>query len=472
MRTSLRTYSATIARLGILLTLVLLPPLAHTQEVPAGAPPNILFVDPAGLCGGRTPCFTGVQLAINAAGAGDAVVVGPGRYTEHVDFLGKAIIVVSEHGPLVTVIDGLVTGSVVTFAHGEGPSSVLVGFTLQNGVASLNGGGVNIQSASPTILGNIITRNGYCNGGGGIGVSFGSPLIAFNWITRNFQSGCTGGIGGGGISIGGASHPAIIANAILGNSSNSGGGISLFAAGDPVLFDNFLAGNTASSEGGAISMGNRSDADVIQNLIVYNSAGQGGGIAALVPSGARGPLLVNNTVASNNSPQGSGAFIDGFDDQTRVINNVIVGAAGQAAVFCGTFTTSAPVFGSNDVFSSGGTAYAGNCTDQTGLNGNISADPQFVSPATLDYRLQSSSPAIDAGDNTAPMLPPTDLNRDPRIVNGVVDMGAYEFQGSGAASSSSAESHALSEALRLLDQARTAYQRAERVKEAARAQVR
>jgi parallel beta-helix repeat protein len=122
--------------------------------------------------------------------------------------------------------------------------------------------------------------------------------------------------------------------------------ISLFGAGNPFIFDNVISGNTASSEGGGISMANTSDADIVQNLVVYNSAFQGGGIAALVPFGARGPLLVGNTIAHNQSPQGSGAYIDGFDDQTTLVNNVIASAAGQAAVFCGNFSASVPSSGS------------------------------------------------------------------------------------------------------------------------------
>ncbi|MEW6007275.1 MAG: choice-of-anchor Q domain-containing protein [bacterium] len=57
----------------------------------------------------------------------------------------------------------------------------------------------------------------------------------------------------------------------------------------------------------------------------------------------------------------------------------------------------------------------------------MSADPLFVSPT--DFHLQPTSPCIDAGSNTAPALPPTDKDGNPRIVNGIVDMGAYEYQG-------------------------------------------
>jgi hypothetical protein len=81
--------------------------------------------------------------------------------------------------------------------------------------------------------------------------------------------------------------------------------------------------------------------------------------------------------------------------------------------------------------------------------GNISGNPQFVAPGVRsiegewidgDYRLQSTSPAIDAGSNAA--LPadildldgdtnkteqlPLDLDNEARIENSPVDMGAYE----------------------------------------------
>ena len=81
----------------------------------------------------------------------------------------------------------------------------------------------------------------------------------------------------------------------------------------------------------------------------------------------------------------------------------------------------------------------GGIADQTGMNGNISADPNYVNVAQGDYRLNYLSPAIDAGDGT--VAPATDTMGDPRYSDprtttktGVSDadgnypdMGAYEF---------------------------------------------
>ena len=91
----------------------------------------------------------------------------------------------------------------------------------------------------------------------------------------------------------------------------------------------------------------------------------------------------------------------------------------------------------SDVFAPNGLAYGGTCLDQTGLRGNISADPLFAHNAfgdvLGDYRLRMDSPAIDAGDNAAPQIPAADLDGRLRIADGNhdgdarVDIGAYEY---------------------------------------------
>ncbi|MHC4639034.1 MAG: choice-of-anchor Q domain-containing protein [Planctomycetota bacterium] len=72
--------------------------------------------------------------------------------------------------------------------------------------------------------------------------------------------------------------------------------------------------------------------------------------------------------------------------------------------------------------------------------GNIDKDPcffysgywDFNEPKTFfkgDYHLQSDSPCIDAGDPNYIAEPnETDLDGNPRIFNGITDMGAFEFQ--------------------------------------------
>ena len=59
--------------------------------------------------------------------------------------------------------------------------------------------------------------------------------------------------------------------------------------------------------------------------------------------------------------------------------------------------------------------------------GNLTNAPLFLNQTGGNLRLQSNSPCINAGNN-AYVVGTTDLDGRPRIQNGVVDIGAYEFQ--------------------------------------------
>src|SRR5258705_517995 len=201
-----------------------------------------------------------------------------------------------------------------------------------------------------------------------------------------------------------------------------------------------ISGFTITNGGGFSGSGVvESDALIVQNLIVGNGAGEGGGIYWLVPSGARGPRLVNNTMVDNQATvagQGSAVFADGFDVNAVLVNNILVAPAGQTALHCGNFNDpNPPAIQFNDVFTPRGPACGGICTNQTGTNGNLSADPAFVAQQGNDFHTKPGSPVIDAGDSTVADLPAMDFdnNGNARVLDGngdgvgLVDMGVYEL---------------------------------------------
>jgi len=372
-----------------------------------------------------------IQGAIDVAADGDMIVVNPGTYFENLNFHAKAVKVVSSQGPQTTIIDGNGTGPVATFTSGEGSTAGLDGFTIQHGMSTFGssyaGGGIRIYGSSPTIQNNVIQKNSACESGGGISASFSSATIMGNTISDNHQAACSGGSGGGGIAVGGSGNSRVIGNTITDNSFGDGGGITLFAAGTPTILNNVIRHNTAFGQGGGIWLVNQSDASIVQNLIVQNSAPEGAGAYLSVPSGDRGPFLVNNTVAGNTG--GASLVFIGFDDQVQAQNNIVVGPAGRPAIFCDPlYSATPPQLSHNNAFNGDTTAYAGSCAGAAGTDGNISADPLFVDAPGGNYHLRPGSPSIDAGNNAAPDLPASDLAGHPRIVNGQIDQGAYETQ--------------------------------------------
>lgn len=386
-----------------------------------------------------TPYCT-IQAAIDAAVDTDTVLVMPDTYQENINFKGKAITVRSDQGPSVTIIDGGRNDTVAYFGNGETSDSVLDGFTLQNGfaglgkpLADLDGGGILIQNTSPTIRNNVITDNIADVPGFGIHVYLGSPIIDGNTISSNRASGrVSGGGGGGGIALLGGGSAQIINNTIINHDVttdfNGGGGIDLWGAGTPTIRNNFISGNTGGFGGGICMMG-ASNALIVQNVILDNTAtDRGGGIYWIVPSGEPGPTVLNNTIVNNSSPEDAGVYANGFDASTELTNNLIITYSGLPAVYCGDLNDiNPPIFNSNNIYSQSGAPYAGICSDQTGLNGNISADPLFLDIYADDFRLEPLSPAINKGDGTAPDLPATDFAGNTRIVGSEVDMGAYEY---------------------------------------------
>lgn len=373
-----------------------------------------------------------IQAGINAANNGDTVLVAPGKYVENINFNGKAITVTSAKGPKVTVIDGNAVEPVVLFISNEGTNSILNGFTVENGAGGnySAGGGISISQASPKLTNNVIENNTALDGGG-VGVIEGSPVIAGNVIDGNSAQ------FGGGISVGGNSNAQILHNRISNNGSSFGGGGSeLNGAANVLIEDNKILGNIAGIQGGGFWIVNEADEVIVQNLIANNWATSGSQVYSAVPQSSVGFRLINNTIVSatpastfRTTPDAA-IFADGFNSNVLIVNNIIFAPFDGAALLCNqTYNDGPPIVEYNDAFNTLGVSYGDSCAGMDGTQGNISGNPEFVNRGKIEYELRLSSPAINAGTTSAPDLPKKDLAGHPRIVNGKIDMGAYEHQG-------------------------------------------
>ena len=352
-----------------------------------------------------------IQAGIDAASNGDTVLVSPGTYKENISFNGKAITVTSQSGPAVTIIDGQQLATVVTFTGGETRKSIIRGFTIQNGSSDDNGGGVSISEGSPTIAGNILAGNSSC-WAAAIGSSSGTPLIQDNVVTNNAPN-CAAAA----INISSSTGAEVVGNII---SNNLGVGLQLQSYASNID----VKGNTVANNGSiGVYLGlYGGTANVVQNVVAEN--GQIGLTWTDVSV-----TFINNTVLANSGEACcfSASDMEGpVSSQTIVENNLVVGTGVLPAFSCDQYDSD-PVFLNNDVYGTQAPAYGRQCPDFAGSNGNISADPLFVDPFGRNYHIQSTSPAINAGSNSALGLPGHDFDGDKRILGQAVDIGADEY---------------------------------------------
>jgi parallel beta-helix repeat protein len=412
-----------------------------------------------------------VQAGINMANTRDTISIAPGTYSGPINFSGKAI-TVSGSAPGVILDGGSANGPVVTFNSGETRSSILENVTVQNGISapSPTAGGIFIDQASPTIINSTIQNNQGC----GIGVVSGAPLIQGNTVTGNqygSNSGSAGCLpndefGGGGIVLYGAPtgtlNAEIIGNTIEANTDVQGAaGIYAFDAGRPFIENNTIAHNMGQTLGSGMTIFGNTAPVIVQNLVYDNTidsstvevplgADVGAGLNLDLTNGSYHQFptyIVNNTFANNTlirptRQAGTQIEVGAAYDNISFFNNLIVGADFSTAVDCLAALTqpvAPPTFDHNDVLNAGTSpfVYSGSCAGQTGVNGNISANPNFAANtnSAYPYQLQLPSAAIDSGNNNAPDLPRLDFLGQPRIQNAtglpaaIVDMGVYEYKG-------------------------------------------
>ncbi|MHC4219008.1 MAG: right-handed parallel beta-helix repeat-containing protein [Planctomycetota bacterium] len=336
--------------------------------------------------------FVTIQGALDAAQPGDEIVVPPGPYPETLDFAGTQVTLRSADGPETTIIDlqGM-NAAAVRCTSGEGPDTVLTGFTITGSGHDGDGGGLFISQSSPTVTGCV------------------------------FRDNAVGGHGGGVFSTN-DSHPTVTGCRFTGNVANRHGG-GLYSSSGSISVTRCVFGGNTGFRGAGVYIEGAVLGRVHGCVFSGNSGPEGAGMWVGV-FGDDATLTVTSSTFSD--------VLAGCDPQVEVANCILWDQAvvDPACLESHLYTHNDGVFGA-----------AAN---------NINADPLFVDPdgdddvagtEDDDLRLLPGSPCVDAGHNwPAARLAGPDLDGNPRFADGpaddtgcgipvVVDMGAYELPG-------------------------------------------
>ena len=192
--------------------------------------------------------FPTIQAGIDSTVNGDTVLVAGGIWTgtgnRSLDFSGRNIVVKSETGPYLCILDCQYNSRGINFHSGESREAVFAGFTILHGRPVADGGAVRIQDSSPTI------RNCY------------------------FLSGsATGSSSGGGIFIGAGSRPLIDRCLISGNYADyRGGGICVNPGAEPIIRNCSIVSNTCQ-RGGGVYLSDSLRVEIVNCIIEGNQSG-------------------------------------------------------------------------------------------------------------------------------------------------------------------------------------------------------
>lgn len=249
------------------------------------------------------------------------------------------------------------------------------------------GGAIYCDSGIYNITYNTISGN-RATSGSGIWISSSDPCdISFNTITSNWTDTDASSVHGfgGGIYCSGTDLMEITDNIIVDNSSFHGGGI--YCIGNPLIRDNLIVDNIANyrffttSQRGGVGGGiycAGCSSDISKNTIYSNEA---------------------HSAAADYTSYGGGIYVDGTG--TPTINNCVVANNELIPAYPGegggiyNANLSNPVsISCSDFYNNEREDYAGNITDTTGVNNNISLDPNFCNPDNEEFTLRTDSPCL------------------------------------------------------------------------------
>ena len=363
--------------------------------------------------------FPTIQAAINAAAAGDTILVVQGTYTgagnKDIDFKGKGLTVKSAGGAAKCILDCQKQGRAFYLHSDEKPASRIEGFTITNGSVSSHGGGIYVApTVDCTALNCVFTKNSGFESGGGMyyGKAIGC-VFDHNSALLNASVGSVVGHGGG------CYHTSALNCTFTANSAYNGGG----GVANGVAMNCTFTHNISVKNGGGVF-----DTTAVNCTFTDNRASSGGGIAEgaaincvftgnQAESSGGGAynttLLLHCTLTRNIATRAyAGGICVDYGDSRAIVNCIIwgntSGGGGPDVRNDGAMLTVA--------YSDIGGGYEG--------KGNINADPLFVDPAKGDLHLKAGSPCINAG--TATKAPTTDKEGNARSIGSAPDIGAFE----------------------------------------------
>ena len=216
-----------------------------------------------------------------------------------------------------------------------------------------------------------------------------------------------------------------LSNLNIVNGLADNGGAIYINNGNATFVGCTISGNTATRGGGGVYVnGASSKATFVNCVVTGNTAREGGGVYREANTSSSCPKVdfINCTLVGNSANSGGAVYLYNFGAGALFTNSIIaLNLGGNIGVNFGSFT------GTNNLVSSDeGFAFEdGNLAYEEG-------EPLFVDQENGDYTILLTSKAYNAGSNQlaeeSASLTSTsvDCAGNPRIVDGVIDIGAYE----------------------------------------------